>query len=130
MKHPLITSLSLSLFMTLAACGGGNSTETVNETIADPMHDQLANAPVAELPPMLKASKSYRCKGNGLVYVDFFSDDLSATLRDGEKTAAPIKLKAAEKGKAFEGEGGYKVEGSGSEVTVTLPGKSAVACKA
>jgi len=38
-------------------------------------------------------------------------------------------LTAPEAGKPLEGEG-YKVEGSGTTLTVTVPGKSAQACKA
>ncbi|MFT3964901.1 MAG: hypothetical protein QM690_03325 [Sphingobium sp.] len=129
MKHSLFAPLSLALLAALAACGQSKDTETINDTIADPMHDQLANAPVAELPPALKSSKSYRCKDNSLVFIDLFDGDKLANLRT-EKDAAPVQLKAAEAGQPLEAEGGYKIEGSGNSLTVTRPGKPAQACKA
>lgn len=127
MKKTLIASLSLLALAALAACGQSKP-EGFNDTIADPMEQQLANAAPVELPPPLKASKTYRCKSNTLVYVDFFADDLGANIRT-EKAGKPVRLKATEKGKPFEADG-YKVEGSGSTVTIALPGKSAESCKA
>ncbi|HEX7853197.1 MAG TPA: hypothetical protein VF503_05825 [Sphingobium sp.] len=125
---PLIAPLSLLALAALAACGQ-SKTETVNQTIGDPMANQLANAPVAELPPSLKSSKSYRCKDNSLVFIDLFDGDKLANVRT-DKAAPPVKLTAPEAGKPLVAEGGYKLEGSGSTLTVTLPGKSAQACKA
>src|SRR3546814_10254586 len=54
---------------------------------------------------------------------DVCSSDLdkTANLRT-EKDGAPTKLTAAEAGKPFEG-AGYKIEGSGKQITATLPGK-------
>jgi hypothetical protein len=125
MKYAL--PLSLIALATLGACGESKP-ESFNDTIADPMATELSNAAPAELPPPLKASKSYRCKDNSLVYIDFFADDLGVNLRT-DKAAKPVRLTAPEKGQPFEADG-YKVEGSGSAVTVTLPGKTATACKA
>ena len=93
------------------------------------MSDALNNAAPIALPPSVKESHSYRCKDNSLLFVDFLSDDMTVHLRT-EKTGTPVTLKAAEKGQPFEGEGGYKVEGGGSTITATLPGKAAVSCKA
>lgn len=128
MKTLFLAPLSLLTLSLLAACGGSKE-ETVNQTIGDPMANQLANAPVAELPPALKSSKSYRCKDNSLVFIDLFEGGKLANIRP-EKDKPPVKLTAPESGKPLEGEGGYKVEGSGTTLTVTLPGKSAQACKA
>lgn len=110
----------------LSACGE-QKPETFNDTIADPMEQELANAAPVELPPPMKANKTYRCKDNSLVYIDFFADDLGVNIRT-DKAAPPVRLTAAEKGKPFEAEG-YKVEGSGASVTVTMPGKDAQTCK-
>ncbi|MET0361793.1 MAG: hypothetical protein ABW048_08595 [Sphingobium sp.] len=125
MKKTLITSFTLLAFATLAACGQ-TPVEGGNGATADPMADQLANAAPVAMPPSIKSSKTYRCKTGALVKVDFLDDDLSANITpDGASTVA---LKAAEKGKAFEGEG-YKVEGTASPLTITLPGKGAELCK-
>ncbi|AMK22334.1 MULTISPECIES: hypothetical protein [unclassified Sphingobium] len=121
---PLISVAALAL---LSACNKNDEPEVVGGP-ADPMAEKLANAAPVELPPMVKESRQYRCKDNSLIFVDFMSDDKTANLRT-EKDGAPTKLTAAEAGKPFEG-AGYKVEGSGKQITATLPGKSAVSCKA
>lgn len=101
----------------------------MNTGTGDPMHDQLANAAPVELPPALKSSKSYRCKDNSLVYIDFMADDLTAHLKT-DKSGPITSLKAPEKGQPFVSEdGATKVEGAGATVTVTLPGKGAESCK-
>ena len=122
---PLIAAASLSL---LSACGSNDEPEVVG-CPADPMAKELANAAPVELPPAVKDSRSYRCKDNSLIFVDFLTDDKTANLRT-EKEGAPTKLVAPEAGKPFVAEGGYSVEGSGATITATLPGKGAQSCKA
>ena len=101
----------------------------MNVGTGDPQAAELANAAPVELPPALKASKSYRCKDNSLVYIDFMADDLTAHLKT-DKAGAITNLKAPEKGQAFVSEdGATKVDGSGATVTVTVPGKGAESCK-
>lgn len=126
MKHH-IPLLTVAVLMSLSACS--KSEPEVVGGPADPMAEQVANAAPIELPPSVKASKQYRCKDNSLVFVDFLSDDKTANLRL-EKNGAPTKLVAAETGGALKAEGGFEVSGSGSPVTITVPGKSAQSCKA
>lgn len=120
---PLMAVAALSL---LSACN--NSEPEVVGGPADPMAEQLANAAPVELPPSVKVSHQYRCKDNSLIFVDFMSDEKTVNLRT-EKNGSPTKLVAAEPGQAFTAEG-YSVEGSGKQITATLPGKSALSCKA
>jgi hypothetical protein len=122
---PLISAAALAL---LSACNNSDEPEVVGGP-ADPMAQQLANAAPVELPPSVKESHPYRCKDNSLIFVDFMSDEKTANLRT-EKGGSPTKLVASEPGKPFTAEGGYSVEGSGKQITVTLPGKSALSCKA
>ncbi|ALR20372.1 MULTISPECIES: hypothetical protein [Sphingobium] len=122
---PLTAVAALTL---LSACNKNDEPEVVGGP-ADPMASQLANAAPVELPPSVKNSFQYRCKDNSLVFVDFLSDDKTANLRT-EKTGSPTKLVAAEAGQPFEATDGYKIEGNGKQVTITLPGKSALGCKA
>lgn len=122
---PLISAVALSM---LSACNNNDEPEVVGGP-ADPMAQQLANAAPVELPPSVKVSRQYRCKDNSLLFVDFLSDDKTANLRT-EKNGAPTKLVAPEAGKPFTAEGGYSVDGSGKQITATLPGKSGVSCKA
>ena len=87
----------------------------------------VTGAPVT-LPPSLLASKTFRCKDNSLVYVDFFSDNTTADLRT-DKAAPATKLTAAEAGKPYEGSG-FTVSGNGDQVEITQPGKGSQSCKA
>lgn len=119
----LIAVASVAL---LAACNKNDEPEVVGGP-ADPMAEQLANAAPVELPPSVKANKQYRCKDNSLIFVDFMSDDKTALLRT-EKGGTATSLKAAEAGQPFTAEGGFEVKGSGDDVTITVPGKSAQAC--
>jgi hypothetical protein len=121
---PLLAAAPLIM---LSACG--KSEPEVVGGPADPMATQLANAAPVALPPSVKANKTYRCKDNSLIFVDFLSDDVTANLRT-EKNGTATKLVAAEAGKPFTAEGGYEVSGSGGTITATVPGKGAQSCKA
>lgn len=57
----------------LAGCNSESHTIVANGA-PDPMADQLANAAPVELPPSIAASKTYRCKDNSLLYIDWYSD--------------------------------------------------------
>ena len=114
----------------LTACG-----PKAEQTAATPPSNDAAmaeKAPVTNaavvLPPSLLASRTYRCKANSLVYVDFFSDNLTADLKT-DKDGAITKLTAPEAGKPLAG-GGYTVSGSGTDVTIEQPGKGSQACNA
>lgn len=87
----------------------------------------VSSAPIV-LPPSLQVSQTYRCADNSLVYVDFYSDSVTADLRT-EKGGTVTKLTAPEAGKEFTG-GGYTVSGNGSTATITQPGKGSQSCTA
>lgn len=124
-KRLTLTVIAASAFFALAAC----EPETVtSKGPQDEMADELANAAPVELPPAVKESKSYRCKDNTIVYVDFLSGDKSANIRT-DKAAPPTLVKADEAGKPMVAEG-YSLEGKGSTVTIALPGKGSQSCKA
>lgn len=121
-----LTFAAASALLALAACN------TEPETIVqggpqDDMADELANAAPVELPPSVKESKTYRCKDNSLVYVDFLSDGKTANIKL-KKTDAPAQVKAAEAGQPMVAEG-YSLSGTGSTVTIELPGKGSQTCK-
>ena len=126
-----MTPLILSA-LALAAC----EAETIDpNNRADPMQNELANAPPVELPPAIASSKTYRCKDNSLVQIDWLAQDKGAYVH-GEGTAQ-THVKAAE---AVEGkpastdlvaDGGYVLKGNAtaSTVNLTMPGKGAQVCK-
>lgn len=78
-------TLSLLALAALSGCGGGE--ETVNQTIADPMERELANAAPVEAPPMIRKQDKYRCKDNSLLIVEFMTNNSAQvrTAEDGER---------------------------------------------
>ena len=127
-----LTFTALSV-LALAAC---NNEPIVGGEQPDPMKDQLANAAPVELPPAIAASKTYRCKDNSLVQIDWLAQDKGAYVH-GEGTAQthvrPAEVAEGQPATTdLTAEGGYVLKGNakGSTVTLTVPGKGAQACKA
>lgn len=127
-----ITLLSLSA-LALAAC----EPETIDgNKRPDPMADQLANAAPVELPPAIASSKTYRCKDNSLVQIDWLAQDKGAYVHGEGRTQTHLKPAAPVEGQPastdLTAEGGYVLKGNAtaSNVTLTLPGKSAQSCHA
>ena len=138
---------NLTLFalgaVALTACNPEPENIVAGET-PDPMATELANAAPVELPPAIAATKTYRCKDNSLVRIDWLAQDKGANLRVGDD-AALTQLRPAPPAPAAEGgneaapvaegftaDGGYVLKGTAQAATVelTLPGKGAQSCKA
>ena len=101
------------------------------ETIVEGNKEPVAAAAVkVVLPPAISASKTYRCKDQSLVHVDWLSDGLSANYRS-EESGAPVQVKAAAAGEPMTAEG-YSLTGDAKAASITLarPGISAQSCKA
>ena len=85
------TPLLLSL-IAAAALAGCNQSEPV--VVGGPDDDPANQAPAAngpvELPPAIAASKTYRCKDNSIVSIDWLADGKTANLRGGPSTSSPI----------------------------------------
>ena len=124
MQNTFFAAASVAALLSLAACK--NQPEVV-DTNPDPMKDELAKAAPIEAPPMIQASRTYRCKDNSLVYVDFYTNN-TAQLRT-EKGGPATALTAAEAGQPYTAEG-YSVSGNEAQVTITAPGKGSQSCKA
>ncbi|WP_420136683.1 hypothetical protein [Sphingomonas sp.] len=118
MNHPMLRALPLAALFLLAACDT-KPTTIVAGGPADPTANEIANAPPVKLPPAMLASKSYRCKDNTIVYVDWFNDNTTANLRLKEKTADPIALAAPSAGAPYTG-GDYTLTGDAKASSVTL----------
>ena len=124
------TPLLLSL-VAAAALAGCNQQPTVVGPDDDPANRApAANGPV-ELPPSIAASKTYRCKDNSVVSVDWLSDGKTANFRGGEGEPV-VQLTAPEPGQPLVAEGGYSLTGTAQDSSVTLarPGKGSQSCKA
>lgn len=126
-NRTLFRSASIAAVLLLSACGKPET--IVADNAPDDMQAQLNAAKPVELPPAMTASKSYRCKDNSLVFVDFFAGDKQAIIHPGKKDATPVTLKADEAGKPLTADG-YTLKGSGATVQIAQPGKPEQSCKA
>ena len=125
---PALAMTSVLAALALSACG---KPETITAgSPSDPDAAKVAAAPQVKLPPALLAAKTFRCKDNTLVYVDFFNDKMTANIKK-EKTGTPTALTAPAAGEPYTGSG-YTVKGEAGDktVTITQPGKDAQACDA
>jgi len=130
----MIRTTTLICFSALAL--GACEPETIDgNKRPDPMENELANVAPVELPPAIASSKTYRCKDNSLVQIDWLAQDKGAYVHgDGQ---AQTHLKPAEPAEGqpastdLTAEGGYLLKGSptAASVTLTLPGRPAQACK-
>ena len=64
--------------LALAACNSKPAQPDVMDSNPDPMANQLANRAPVELPPAIKAEKTFRCKDNSLLYVTLFDPTAAA----------------------------------------------------
>jgi hypothetical protein len=120
-----LAAASIAALTLLAACS--QEPETIEGGPADPDAANVAAAAPVELPPAITASKTYRCKDNSLVYVDFFNNNTAAFRT--EKGGTPTMLTAAEAGKPFTGEG-HSIASSDNQTTISYPGHASQSCKA
>ena len=82
------------------------------------------------LPPAIESSKSYRCKDNTVVYIDWLNDKKTADIR-ASKAGSASRVISAEAGKPMTAVG-YSLTGTKdmASVTVERPGKGSQSCKA
>ena len=125
-RRQLLAAASCAALFTLASCQ--REPEVINAGPADAQEEALKNAAPVALPPSITASRTYRCKDNSLIQVDFMNDQKTAVLRV-PKDASPVVLNAPEAGKAYTAPG-YSVTGSGTQITVASPNKGGQECKA
>lgn len=127
MKSPLLLSAAAALFA-LAACNSQPSQPDVLDSNPDPMATELANRGPVELPPAIKADKTFRCKDNSLLYVTLFQGDKQAFVKTSP-TGTVNRLTAENAGDPLTAEGGWKLTGDASNITITQPGKPSQTCK-
>ena len=121
--------VSAVLTATLLVLGGCNSGTSNEQSAAFVQVEDGAESPLpVTLAPMLTASRTYRCKDNSLVYIDFFNDNVTAQLRT-EKDGKVTMLSASEPKKPYVAEG-YSLAGNGTTVELTRPGTPVMSCKA
>lgn len=121
---PLFAAVALA--SSLAACN--SEPETIIAGPVDPMAEQMKNAAPVTLPPSILASRTYRCKDNSLVYIDFLSNN-TAVFKATKDAATGTTLTAPAEGQAYTAEG-YSVSANAETIDLTAPGKGAQSCKA
>ena len=85
--------------------------------------------PPVELPPAIQASRTYRCKDNALVYIDFYTNNTAMVRKTKGGEPAEATLTAETPGGAYKAEG-YSVSGNSDQITYSAPGKGSQSCKA
>lgn len=129
------TLLALGAALTLSACSNADNT-IVQQGPVDPMANELANAPAVELPPSIAATKTYRCDGNQVIEIDWTERNgqpAGANYRVGADTVASTVTTAPAEGSGpYTGADGSSISGTkdAASVQVTLPGRSAITCRA
>ena len=122
MKNRALLAAAPLLAFALAAC----QQQTIDGN-DDPQAQALNNAAPVEAPPMIQASRTYRCKDNSLLYADFYTNDtvLVRAKKDGPGTT----LTAPAAGQPYVAEG-YSLSANAPQVNYTAPGKGGQSCKA
>ena len=128
--------LMLAAAAALAGCGKSDHTIVAGgEPADDQPSNAMANANV-QLPPSIAASKTYRCKDNSLVRIDWLQGGKGAYLHGEGHDQTHLKVAEAAEGQPtntdFTAEGGFVLKGNATASTVSLavPGKGSQSCKA
>ena len=126
MKSSLSLFVAAAALLPLAACNSNRAEEAATMNAAN--EAAAANIAAIELPPAIKAEKSFRCRDNSLAFVTFFEGDTQAVVKD-KADATGTMLKAATAGEPLTAEGGWSMTGDSEKgVTLTRPGKAAIEC--
>ena len=102
--------LALAATAALAACNKQDHTIVAGGPEGEPV-----NTAGVVLPPAITASKTYRCKDNSLVYIDWLSDGAARVKTDKTARATPVKPGEA---------GTPSLTGDATAETVTYNGQS------
>jgi hypothetical protein len=121
---PLLTAVSLGALLALGACN--NKPIVANDD--DPQAAELKNAPPVAPPPMIMASRTYRCDDNSLVYADFYTNN-TVSVRTKKEPGSGTILTAAD-GKPPYTAPGYSVSANATHISYAAPGKKAQGCDA
>lgn len=119
--------LAFAAVALLAACNQPSPREKQEAQAANEAAAANAAAAAAPLPPVVRSEKTFRCKDNSLAYVTFFEGDTQAVVKDKQDGPATV-LTAPTAGDPLTAAGGWSMTGKESGVTLTRPGKGAVAC--
>jgi len=120
--HLLAAAMGAAIFA-LAACG---EPEVVTVNRYDPMADALKNAGPVEPPPMIQASRAYRCGDNSLVFIDFMSNG-TANVRNQRGGDVVATVTAPNGTPPYVAEG-YSVSADAEQISYSAPGRGTQSC--
>jgi hypothetical protein len=123
-KNHIIAAMTTAALFALAACSSEPEVVTINKF--DPQAEALKNAAPIAPPPMIMASRTYRCRDNSLVYIDFFNNN-TAIVRN-ERGTPPVATLTSPDGTAPYTADGYSVSANAEEISYTAPGKGNQSC--
>jgi hypothetical protein len=118
-----LAAAPLAALLALAACENA----TIDGNVDPNANAANTAATPVEAPPMIQASRTYRCKDNSLLYADFYTND-TVQVRSA-KDKPPTVLTAAAAGQPYVAEG-YSLSANAAQISYTAPGKGAQSCKA
>jgi hypothetical protein len=117
-KADILRAAVLAAIIILPACNSEPEVLTVNRY--DPQAEALKNAGPVAPPPMIQASRTYRCRDNSLVFIDFYTNN-TALIRT-ERGGDPVASLTAEAGNPPYTTEGYSVSANADEISYTSPG--------
>jgi hypothetical protein len=120
---PPVTAAALAALVALGACN--NKPQTIVASPDDPQAAQLKDAKPVAAPPMIQASRTYRCADNSLVYADFYTNNTVAVRT--QKGGTPTTLTATDGKPPFKAPG-YSLSANAAKVTFEAPGKKSQTC--
>ena len=85
----LLCSALLAAAAALAGCNQSDHNITVNE-IDDAESNPAVNTAEVKLPPAITAQKSYRCKDNSLLYIDWYADGSARVKKDRTEAGTEV----------------------------------------
>lgn len=120
------TPLFIAGLGALLALGACKPTTVVPHDNDDPQAAQLKNAKPVAPPPMIMASRTYRCADNSLVYADFYTNN-TVSVRTKKEPGAGTILTAKDGKPPYTAEG-YSLSANSDHITYSAPGKKSQAC--
>ena len=124
-RIPALLTASLGALLALSACD--NKSHVIVPKDDDPQAAALKNAKPVAPPPMIMASRTFRCADNSLVYADFYTNN-TVSVRSHEDPASGSTTLTAKDPKGPFTAPGYSLSANADHVTFSAPGKKAQAC--
>ncbi|HEX5182297.1 MAG TPA: hypothetical protein VFW19_03990 [Allosphingosinicella sp.] len=125
-RTPILLLAPLGAILALGACNTKPTTIVPKDD--DPQAAQLQNAKPVAPPPMIMASRTYRCDDNSLLYADFYTNNTVSVRTKKEPGSGTILT--AKDGKPPYTATGYSLSANAAHISYSAPGKKSQGCDA